>query len=125
MAILDELFDRRSRVFVTSHHGVLKNYGYRKSGCVNASVSFDETTLRPSYRILMGVPGESRAVDIAEKNGLSANVIHAARAYLADNSADAAALIKGLMEKHEQLAAFEREKEEAERRLRKSGGAAI
>jgi len=117
MAILDELFDRRSRVFVTSHHGVLKNYGYRKSGCVNASVSFDETTLRPSYRILMGVPGESRAVDIAEKNGLSANVIHAARAYLADNSADAAALIKGLMEKHEQLAAFEREKEEAEKAL--------
>ena len=117
MAILDELFARRSRVFVTSHHGVLKNYAYRKSGCVNASVSFDEATLRPSYRILMGIPGESRAVDIAEKNGLPAEVIRAARAYMADSSADAAALIKGLMEKHEQLAVFEREKEEAEKAL--------
>ncbi len=118
MAILDELFARRSRVFVTSHHGVLKNYAYRKSGCVNASVSFDEATLRPSYRILMGIPGESRAVDIAEKNGLSPGVIHAARAYMADSSADAAALIKGLMEKHEQLAVFEREKDETEKALR-------
>ncbi|MEL3907321.1 MAG: Smr/MutS family protein [Treponema sp.] len=117
MAILDELFKKGSRVFVTSHHGVLKNYGYRKSGCVNASVAFDETTLRPSYRILMGIPGESRAVDIAEKNGLSARVIEAARAYLADNSADAAALIKGLMEKHEQLAVFEQEKEAAQKAL--------
>ena len=117
MAILDELFARRSRVFVTSHHGVLKNYAYRKRGCVNASVSFDEATLRPSYRILMGIPGESRAVDIAEKNGLPAEVIRAARAYMADGSADAAALIKGLMEKHEQLAVFEREKEEAEKAL--------
>jgi len=118
MAILDELFARRSRVFVTSHHGVLKNYAYRKSGCVNASVSFDEATLRPSYRILMGIPGESRAVDIAEKNGLSPDVICAARAYMADSSADAAALIKGLMEKHEQLAVFEREKDETEKALR-------
>lgn len=118
MAILDELFTRRSRVFVTSHHGVLKNYAYRKSGCVNASVSFDEATLRPSYRILMGIPGESRAVDIAEKNGLPAEVISAARAYMADSSADAAALIKGLMEKHEQLATFEREKDETEKALR-------
>ena len=118
MAILDELFARRSRVFVTSHHGVLKNYAYRKSGCVNASVSFDETTLRPSYRIMMGIPGESRAVDIAEKNGLSPEVIRAARAYMADSSADAAALIKGLMEKHAQLAVFEREKEVAEKALK-------
>ena len=118
MAILDEIVARRSRVLVTSHHGVLKNYAYRKSGCVNASVSFDEATLRPSYRILMGIPGESRAVDIAEKNGLSPAVIRAARAYMADSSADAAALIKGLMEKHTQLAVFEREKEKAEKALK-------
>ena len=118
MAILDELVARRSRVLVTSHHGVLKNYAYRKSGCVNASVSFDEATLHPSYRILMGIPGESRAVDIAEKNGLSPAVIRAARAYMAGNSADAAALIKGLMEKHTQLAVFEREKEKAEKALK-------
>ena len=66
----------------------------------------------------MGIPGESRAVDIAEKNGLSPDVIRAARAYMADSSADAAALIQGLMEKHEQLAVFEREKDETEKVLR-------
>ena len=118
MAILDELLTRHARVFVTSHHGVLKNYGYRKKGCINASVSFDEQTFRPSYRIMMGIPGESRAVDIAEKNGLSPAVIRSARAYMADSSADAAALIKGLMEKHAQLAVFEQEKAETERVLK-------
>ena len=78
----------------------------------------DEQTFRPSYRIMMGIPGESRAVDIAEKNGLSPAVIRAARAYMADSSADAAALIKGLMEKHAQLAVFEQEKAETERVLK-------
>lgn len=118
MAILDELYKRKSLVFVTSHHGVLKNYAYQKKGCINASVAFDETTLLPSYRIVMGIPGESRAVDIAEKNGLSPAIITAARAYMADHSADAARLIKALIEKHQQLALFEKEKEAEEKALK-------
>lgn len=117
MAILDELAASGAWVFVTSHHGVLKNYAYRKNGCVNASVAFDEHTLRPAYRIIMGIPGESHAIDIAEKNGIKSNIINAARSYIADNSADAAALIKGLMEKHEKLELAGRKQAEAEKAL--------
>ncbi|MGP1576084.1 MAG: endonuclease MutS2 [Treponema sp.] len=118
MAVLDELLQRHSRVFVTSHHSVLKNYGYSKKGCVNASVSFEADTLRPSYRIVMGIPGQSHAIDIAAQNGMPPAIIESARNYVKDKSADAAALIQGLIEKHQRLAASEKEQEAAEQRLK-------
>ena len=118
MAVLDELLERHSRVFVTSHHSVLKNYGYSKKGCVNASVTFEADTLRPSYRIVMGVPGQSHAIDIAAQNGMPPAIINAARNYVKDKSADAAALIQGLIEKHQRLAVFEKEREETEALLK-------
>jgi len=118
MAILDELLQKKSFVFVTTHHGALKNYGYGKHSCVNASVEFNENTLSPTYKILMGVPGESHAVDIAERNGLPKNIIQNARNYLGNNRADVSNLIKGLIQKHEDLNEFETQKKEEEQRLR-------
>jgi DNA mismatch repair protein MutS2 len=63
MSLLDHFIETRSRVLTTTHHGILKNYGYTKAGVQNASVDFDGKTLSPTYRILMGVPGESHALD--------------------------------------------------------------
>ncbi len=118
MAVLDSLLERGSVVLATTHHGVLKNYGYTHPSCVNASVDFDENTLSPTYRILMGVPGESHALDIAKRNGLDPAVVDAARGYLASERADVSALIKGLTAKHEELARFEKDKRLEERDLR-------
>ncbi len=118
MAVLDSLLERGSVVLATTHHGVLKNYGYTHPSCVNASVDFDENTLSPTYRILMGVPGESHALDIAKRNGLDPAVVAAARGYLASERADVSALIKGLTAKHEELARFEKDKRAEERDLR-------
>ena len=117
MAVLDELLSRRARVLVTTHHGALKQYAYSKDGCVNASVVFDKDTLRPSYHLVMGIPGESHAIDIAEQSGIQAAIIKSARAYLSNNSADVATLIQGLIEKHERLRLFEQEREAAENKL--------
>ncbi|GHU99007.1 hypothetical protein FACS189483_07740 [Spirochaetia bacterium] len=103
MAILDHLIEKGSRLIVTTHHGVLKNYGYTRLGVENASVEFDSRTLSPTYRIVMGIPGESRAVDIAERNGLPAEIVRAARAYLADERSDVSALITELKQKHQDL----------------------
>lgn len=100
MALLDAFLKAGSLIMVTSHHGLLKNYGYTRPGCLNASVDFDGRTLEPTYRILMGVPGESHALDIAERNGLPAELVQGARAYLADERADVSALIRGLKCKH-------------------------
>jgi DNA mismatch repair protein MutS2 len=103
MAILDHLIEKRVWLIATTHHGVLKNYGYTHEGVENASMEFDGHTLSPTYRILMGVPGESRAVDIAARNGLSADIIKAAWSYIAEERSDVSALLTGLKEKHREL----------------------
>jgi DNA mismatch repair protein MutS2 len=103
MAILDHFAERGSRLIATTHHGILKNYGYTRAGVENASVDFDGRTLSPTYRIVMGVPGESRAVDIAAGNGLPPSVVEGARAYLEGERSDVSALISGLKRKHQEL----------------------
>ena len=103
MAVLDRLIEKGSFVLVTTHQGILKNYGYTNESCVNASVEFDTNTLSPSYRLLMGVPGESHALDIAQKSGLPREICAAARNYIATEQADVSALVRGLNEKHLEL----------------------
>ncbi|MCH5294411.1 MAG: Smr/MutS family protein [Treponema sp.] len=103
MAALDTLIERGSFVIVTTHHGILKNYGYTNARCINASVEFDSGSLSPTYRLLMGVPGESHALDIAERSGLSPLVIEKARSYISSEQADVSSLIKGLSEKHAEV----------------------
>lgn len=103
MAVLDTLIERRSFVLVTTHQGILKNYGYTNPSCINASVEFNSDTLSPSYRLLMGVPGESHALDIAKRSGLPEQICKNARNYIATEQADVSALIRGLNEKHLEL----------------------
>ena len=118
MSILDHFIQRRSRVLTTTHHGILKNFGYTKSGVQNASVDFDGKTLSPTYRILMGVPGESHALDIASRNGLQTAIVARARTYLDEERADVSELIRGLKTKHRELEAAERDQKEEELKLR-------
>ncbi len=109
MAALDTLIDRGSFVIVTTHHGILKNYGYTHPKCINASVEFDNTTLRPTYRLLMGIPGESHALDIAARSGLPEDIVQKAREYISSEQADVSTLIKGLTAKHEELDELQRQ----------------
>ncbi|MFW5689492.1 MAG: endonuclease MutS2, partial [Spirochaetota bacterium] len=57
MSILDELLSRRPFTVVTTHHGRLKHYGFTHEQALNASMEFDQRSLRPTYRIIPGVPG--------------------------------------------------------------------
>ena len=118
MALLDHFIETGCRVLVTTHHSILKNYGYTKPGVQNASVDFDSKTLSPTYRIIMGVPGESRALEIASRNGLPEPILERARSYLDEERTDVSALIAGLKEKHRELDRAVRDKEQEERRLR-------
>ncbi|MDR1389379.1 MAG: endonuclease MutS2 [Treponema sp.] len=118
LAILDQLLEKQSRVLVTTHHGILKNYGYSRPGVENASVEFDPNTLSPTYRIIMGIPGESRALDIALRNGLSEALVAKARGYLDKERFDISALISGLKEKHRDAELRQRTAKETEFRLR-------
>lgn len=118
MALLDHFIETGCRVLVTTHHSILKNYGYSKPGVQNASVDFDSKTLSPTYRIIMGVPGESRALEIAARNSLPQAIISQARSYLDEERTDVSALITGLKEKHRELDRAFREREQEVRRLR-------
>jgi DNA mismatch repair protein MutS2 len=118
MGILDYLIEKKSRLVLTTHHGILKNYGYSRQGAENASVEFDSRTLSPTYRIITGIPGESRALDIAEQKGLCAEIIAAARSCLAEERSDVSALIAGLKEKHRELDESARKARDEEQRLR-------
>ncbi|MHB9292134.1 putative DNA mismatch repair protein MutS2 [Hollandina sp. SP2] len=116
MAILDHLMEKQVRLIATTHQGSLKHYGYTQEQVENASVEFDAETLSPTYRILMGVPGESRAVDIAARNGIPRAIINRARSYLQNERADVSALIQGLTMKHQELhTALERQEDEEQR----------
>jgi len=110
MALLDYFLDRGCMTIVTTHHGVLKNYGYTKPGCLNASMEFDAHSLSPTYRIIMGVPGESQALEIARQTGLSGQIVDVARGYLDNERSDYTALMRSLGEKQRELDQLERER---------------
>jgi DNA mismatch repair protein MutS2 len=118
LAILDYLTEKKARLIATTHHGILKNYGYTREGVENASVEFDGRTLSPTYRIVMGVPGESRALDIAGRNGLPPGIVEKARTYLDEERSDVSALIRGLRDRRRELDAAAEKSRAEEIRLR-------
>ena len=110
MALLDYFHHLQCFAIVSTHHGVLKNYGYTKPGCLNASMEFDAESLSPNYRIIMGVPGESRALEIASQIGLPKEIVDVAKAYLEDERSDYSVIIHSLGEKQKELEKLELEK---------------
>jgi len=108
MAVLDFLIEKKSRMIVTTHHGILKHYGFTRKGVENASVEFDTQTLSPTYKIINGLPGESKAIDIAAANGLDSEIVATARNYIDDEKSDVSEMIKGLEEKQRELAGLEK-----------------
>ena len=87
----------------TTHHGILKNYGATRPGAQNASMGFDRETLGPTYRILMGVPGESHALEIARRSGMPEEILSSAFSYLDDERTDISRLVSNLAERHQTL----------------------
>jgi DNA mismatch repair protein MutS2 len=108
MALLDHFIDKGAFCLTTTHHGILKNYGYTREGVQNACMEFDTTSLEPTFRILMGIPGSSHALDIAEGVGVPRELIDKAKSYLDDERGDVAELIRKLSEKQRELLAAER-----------------
>lgn len=108
MAVLDNLVKKGSVVITTTHHGLLKNYGYTREHVLNASMEFDTVNHTPTYRIILGMPGESHAMEIAKQSGLSKDVIKQAENYLHSEQHDVSSMIKELERKQREI--FEREK---------------
>ena len=118
MAILDYLLDKKAYIVATTHHGILKNYGYAHDLVQNASVDFNTEKLEPTYRIITGIPGKSYALDIAGRYGLNKDIIETARSYLDEERTDVGKLVQNLGEKHKELLDKEKEHQKRENKLR-------
>jgi len=81
---------------ISTHHTSMKVYGATAAGVVNASMGFDEATLQPTYLLRTGIPGASAGINIAQRLGLNAEIIAAARAGLGTQARDVGEFLEQL-----------------------------
>jgi DNA mismatch repair protein MutS2 len=103
VALLDEFRAKNCFVLATTHHDRLKTYASTAPGVVNAAVEFDDVNLRPTYRLMVGVPGGSSGIAIAQRLGLAKEIIERARELLTPESREAADLIAYLHRSRDEL----------------------
>ena len=103
-AVLVELTRRGALTVATTHLGQLKLLGGEEPGVVNASLQFDSSELRPTYRLSKGIPGRSYGLAIARRLGLPESVLSRAEAFLPQAERDVSQLILELEEKERRLA---------------------
>lgn len=96
ISILNNLKELGTRCMATTHYSELKTYALSTSGVENASCEFDVATLRPTYKLMIGIPGKSNAFAISSKLGLPDYIIDAAKATLNSDSVDMETLISDL-----------------------------
>jgi DNA mismatch repair protein MutS2 len=109
VALLDKFRAKGCFVLATTHHDRLKTYAATAPGVVNAAVEFDDVNLRPTYRLMVGVPGGSSGIAVAERLGVAKDVIERARALLTPESREAADLIAYLHRSRDELDRMQRQ----------------
>ncbi|MGB9404542.1 MAG: hypothetical protein WCA98_13475, partial [Candidatus Acidiferrales bacterium] len=109
VALLEEFRRRGSLTLATTHHDRLKSYASTTPGVINAAVEFDEVELRPTYRLLVGVPGVSSGIEIARRLGLPEEVIARAREGLSPEMREARELIAYLHRSRDEMEDLQRQ----------------
>jgi len=112
VALLEEFRSLRALTIATTHHDRLKAYASTTPGIVNAAMEFDEENLRPTYCLLVGVPGTSSGLEIARRLGLPIRVVDHARASLSPESREARDLIAYLHRSRDEMDEIKRQARE-------------
>lgn len=111
ISILDKLLKNKTRVIATTHYPELKKYALSKENVKNGAFEFNVETLKPTYKLLIGIPGKSNAFNISEKLGLSKDIIGNAKNLLENNDIRFEDIVSSL---EESKLTIEREKSEIE-----------
>ncbi len=111
MAIIEFCRKMNSRVVATTHYAELKLYAMRTKGVINASCEFDVESLRPTYKLLTGIPGKSNAFAISRKLGLSEDILKEADDLVGKSDKDFEDVLSQLEAQRQQMEAARREAE--------------
>ncbi len=103
-AILEKLAQKQVTSVITTHYGELKALEYNNSFFKNASVEFNTETLKPTYKLLIGIPGLSNAISIAANLGLDKDIVDEAKTTLLTQKDPTVAVVEKLQETHQELA---------------------
>ncbi len=109
--ILEDLMGKQCRVVVTTHQSELKNFAYQHQRVENACVEFDPRTLQPTYKLTIGMPGQSNALVIARRLGLNPDLAQRAKDLVPKNEQEIGHMIRQLQESRDQFHASKREVE--------------
>lgn len=115
ISILSYLKDIGSIVCCTTHYQELKEYALITDGFENASFEFDIENLKPTYKLLVGIPGKSNAFAISKKLGLNEQILNVANSHLKDDKIPIEELLKSIYDNKLEI---EKQKEETEKNLR-------
>lgn len=103
MAIIDYLNKKHVTSIITTHYSEVKAYAFNTTGIKSASMEFNVETLSPTYRLLEGIPGESNALIIAKKYGISEEIIENAKSYISEDNQRVEEMLKSIKEKNDKL----------------------
>jgi DNA mismatch repair protein MutS2 len=103
MAVIDYLKDKKCKSIITTHYSEVKAHGYNEIGIETASMEFNAETLSPTYRLLIGIPGESNALTIAKRLGVSEEILEKAKSYISEEDKKVERMISNIKEKSDEL----------------------
>lgn len=103
MAIIDYLNKKHVTSIITTHYSEVKAYAFNTTGIKSASMEFNVETLSPTYKLLEGIPGESNALIIARKYGISEEIIENAKSYISEDNQRVEEMLKSIKEKNDKL----------------------